>query len=100
MKVLRELSSPVEIHSFSKEKDGKLSVLLFGSVGLPQHSVKGYSLYLSDRTDNFSNVKAYAIPNLEPGGRTRISVDDLFDGKGFVTVVRPTGYIATQKAIN
>ena len=100
MKVLRELSSPVEIHSFSKEKDGKLSVLLFGSVGLPQHSVKGYSLYLSDRTDNFSNVKAYAIPDLEPGGRTRISVDDLFDGKGFVTVVRPTGYIATQKAIN
>ncbi|MGD9563292.1 MAG: glycoside hydrolase family 2 protein [Pyrinomonadaceae bacterium] len=100
MKVLRELSSPIDVHSVSRQKGGKLAITVFGSIGLPQHSVRGYKLYLSERTDNFSEAWDYDIPDTGPGEKKVITVDDKFDGRGIVTIVRPTGYIATQKSFN
>ena len=35
---------------------------------------------------------------LNPGEKVNFEVDDLYDGKGIITIVRPTGYIATQKS--
>jgi beta-glucuronidase len=98
MKVLRELSSPIEVQNVRNWKKGKLNVLLFGSIGLPQHTVKGYKLYVSDKTDNYEATKAYTIPDLKPGQRLDFEVDDLYNGTGIITVVRPTGYIVSQKS--
>ena len=98
MKVLRELSSPIEAQTVHQWKKGKLTVSLFGSLGLPQHTVKGYRLYISDRTDNYLDFKASAIPELRPGERKYVEADDLFNGKGIVTIVRPNGYIVSQKS--
>ena len=97
MKTLREMSSPVEVQTVNQWKKGKLDVLVFGSVGLPQHTVKGYKLFLSDKEDNYLSTKAYDIPELKPGEKTYVEVDDLYNGKGVITVVRPTGYVVSQK---
>lgn len=98
MKVLRELSSPVEIQTVHQWKKGKLTVAIFGSMGLPQHAVKGYKLYISDKTDNYKLSKVYNLPDIQPGARINFEVDDLYAGKGIITVVRPTGYIVSQKS--
>ncbi len=98
MKVLRELSSPIEVQTVSQLKKGKLNVLVFGSMGLPQHTVKGYKLYLSSKESNYASTQAYNIPELKPGVRFYVEVDDLYNGKGIVSVVRPTGFVATQKS--
>jgi beta-galactosidase len=98
MKVLREMSSPVEVQNVNQWKKGKLSVLVFGSIGLPQHTVKGYKLYLSDSTGKYAGTKAYEIPDLKPGQRAYVEVDDLYNGKGVVTVVRPNGFVVSQKS--
>ncbi|GAA4750086.1 hypothetical protein GCM10023229_33410 [Flavisolibacter ginsenosidimutans] len=98
MKVLRELSSPVEVQTVNQWKNGKLSVLIFGSVGLPQHTVKGYKMYVSDKEENYLSTKAYAVPDLKPGEKTYVEADDLYKGKGIVTVVRPNGYVVSQKS--
>ncbi|MND59144.1 Beta-galactosidase [compost metagenome] len=98
MKTLRELSSPVEVQQVYQWEKGKLSILIIGSVGLPQHTVKGYKLYLSDKTDNYQSAKSYEIPEIKPGQQIYLEVDDSFDGKGIVTVIRPTGFVATQKS--
>lgn len=100
MKVLREQSSPVEVHSLNNLKKGKLTLSIFGSVGLPQHIVKGYKVYLSDRADNYTSTKAYELPTIKPGEKINFEVDDLYNGKGIITIVRPTGYIASQKSFN
>jgi beta-glucuronidase len=97
MKVLRELSSPVDVQQVRIWKKGKLNVLIFGSIGLPQHNVKGYKLYVSDKADNYAATKAYSIPDLKPGERLNFEVDDLYNGKAIITVVRPTGYVVSQK---
>lgn len=98
MKVLRELSSPVEVQAVRSGKKGKLSVLIFGSIGLPQHTVKGYKLYVSDKTDNYAATKAYLLPEIKPGERINFEVDDLYNGKAVITVVRPTGFVVSQKS--
>lgn len=98
MKVLREYSSPVEVLGLRGGKKGKMLVTLVGSIGLPQHRVKGYRLYLSDKEGNYAGSRAYEIPELEPGQQLSIEVDDLYQGSGIVTVVRPAGYIATQRS--
>ena len=97
MKVLREMSSPVEVQQLQGSTKGKLDVLIFGSVGLPQHTVKGYKLYISDKAENYAATKAYDIPDLAPGKRVQVRVDDLYNGGGIITVVRPNGYIVSQK---
>lgn len=98
MKVLRELSSPVEVQTVHQWKKGKLSISIFGSLGLPQHIAKGYKLYLSDKPDNYSGSKAYNLPDIRPGELINVDVDDLYVGKGIITVVRPTGFIVSQKS--
>ncbi|HUC80718.1 MAG TPA: glycoside hydrolase family 2 TIM barrel-domain containing protein [Flavisolibacter sp.] len=98
MKVLREYSSPLEVQNLNGGKKGKLVVVAYGNVGLPQHTVKGYKLYLSDKTDNYATTKAYDIPEVAPGERVTVEVDDLYGGSGIVTVVRPTGFVASQKS--
>lgn len=97
MKVLRELSSPVEVQQARQWKKGKLNLLIFGSIGLPQHTVSGYKLYVSDRTDNYATTKAYSLPEIKPGEKINFEVDDLYNGVGIVTVVRPNGYVVSQK---
>lgn len=96
MKVLREQSTPVEIQHVSGGGKGKLNITLYGSMGLPQHTVKGYTLYISSKTDNYLQSKAYEIPTLKPGQRHDLKVDAI-KGEYFITIVRPLGYIATQK---
>lgn len=98
MTVLRELSSPVEIQAVHQWKKGVLSVAVSGSLGLPQHTVKGYNLYITDSTGQFTQTKAYTIPDLKPGEKKYIEVDDLYNGKGIITIVRPTGFIVSQKS--
>jgi len=98
MTVLRELSSPVEIQAVHQWKKGVLSVAVSGSIGLPQHTVKGYNLYITDSTGQFTQTKAYTIPDLKPGEKKYIEVDDLYNGKGIITIVRPTGFIVSQKS--
>lgn len=97
MKVLRELSSPLEVQSVRKWKQGKLNVLIFGSIGLPQHTVSGYKLYVSDKEENYLQGKRYELPAIHPGERINFEVDDLYNGKVVITVVRPTGYMVSQK---
>ncbi len=97
MKILRELSSPVEVQQVRQWKKGKLNVLIFGSIGLPQHIVKGYKLYVSDKTENYLSGKAYELPTINPGERINFEVDDRYNGKAVITVVRPTGYVVSQK---
>ena len=97
MKVLRELSSPVEVQAVRNWKKGKLNVLIFGSIGLPQHIVKGYKIYVSDGTANYRNGKVYDLPTIAPGERVNFEVDDKYNGKAVITVVRPTGYVVSQK---
>src|SRR3989339_386520 len=96
MKVLREQSTPVEIQHVSGGGKGKLNITLYGSVGLPQHTGKGYTLYISSKTDNYLQSKAYEIPTLKPGQRHDLKVDAI-KGEYFITIVRPLGYIASQK---
>lgn len=98
MPVLRELSSPVEVQQARQWKNGKLNLLIFGSIGLPQHTVKGYKLYVSDKADNYAATKAYDLPDIKPGERINFEVDDLYSGGGIITIVRPTGYVVTQKS--
>ncbi len=100
MKVLRELSSPIEVQQARQWSKGKLNLLIFGSMGLPQHTVKGYKLYLSGSTANYLSTKAYDLPEINPGERVNFEVDDLYNGAAVVTIVRPTGFIATQKDFN
>lgn len=98
MPVLRELSSPVEVQQARQWKNGKLNLLIFGSMGLPQHTVKGYKVYVSDKAENYAYAKAYDLPEIKPGQRINFEVDDLNNGKVIVTIVRPTGYVVTQKS--
>ncbi|WP_158996332.1 glycoside hydrolase family 2 protein [Mucilaginibacter sp. L196] len=97
MAVLRELSSPIEVQQMSK-KGNKLSLRIYGSIGLPQYIARGYKLYVSDKTDNYSSYKVYDLPEIKPGQRIDFEVDNLFGGKGIVTIVTPLGYITTQKS--
>ena len=98
MKVLREMSSPVEVQNVFQWNKGKLSILIFGSIGLPQHTIKGYKLYLSDKENNYLSTKAYNLPEIKPGEKVYFEVDDIFNGKGIVTILRPTNYVVTQKS--
>jgi beta-galactosidase len=98
MKVLREYSSPLEVQNLNSGKKGKLVVVAYGNIGLPQHTVRGYKLYLSDKANNYATTKAYDIPEVAPGQRVTVEVDDLYRGSGIVTVVRPTGFVASQKS--
>lgn len=100
MKVLRELSSPVEVQGLNKGKKGKLNVSIFGSMGLPQHLVKGYTLYLSSKEDNFKATKAYKLPDIKPGQLINFEIDKPDGENGIITIVRPTGFIVSQKSFN
>jgi len=35
---------------------------------------------------------------LKPGERKYVETDDLLNGKGIITVVRPTGFVVSQKS--
>lgn len=98
MPVLRELSSPVEVQQVRQWKKGKLNLLIFGSLGLPQHIVKGYKLYVSEGPDNYIRGKRYDLPEIKPGQHLDLEVDEVNQGKVFITIVRPTGFVATQKS--
>lgn len=96
MKVLREQSTPIEIQHVAGGEKGKLNITLYGSMGLPQHTVSGYQLYISSAPDNYLATKAHPLPTLKPGQRHDVKVDAL-KGPYYITIVRPLGTIATQK---
>ena len=100
MKLLRELSSPIEVQQIRNWKKGKLNILLFGSLGLPQHSAKGYKLFISDQTNNYQFTKAYYLPDVQPGEKINFEVDDLENGGRIITIIRPNGYVVSQKSFN
>ena len=97
MKVLKNLSSPIEIHSIRNAGNGRITVTLFGSIGLPQHKVKGYKIYVSDRTDNYLSSESNLLPEIRPGEKINVAVANKQSGKVVVTIVRPTGYVVIQK---
>ena len=97
MKVLKNLSSPIEIHSIRNAGNGRITVTLFGSIGLPQHKVKGYKIYVSDRTDNYLSSESNMLPEIRPGEKINVAVANKQSGKVVVTIVRPTGYVVIQK---
>lgn len=96
-KVLRDLSSPVEIHELRKSKDKKKSLLLFGNLGLPQHCTKGYKLYVSDNKGDFRDGLVYNLPDIYPGQQLYVEIDDLYPEQALITITRPTGYVVIQK---
>ncbi|WP_316812655.1 glycoside hydrolase family 2 protein [Pedobacter heparinus] len=103
MKVLRELSSPVEVlidNNPNGIKKGAVPLTIFGSIGLPQHTVKGYKLYLSKESKDYKNGKTYMLPPIKPGEKISLKVDKGFEGRAVITVVRPTGYIVSQQELH
>ena len=98
MRVLREQSSPVEVQQVRQWKKDKLNILIFGSMGLPQHTVRGYKLYVSEKAENYASTRAYELPDIRPGERINFEVDEVGQGKCVVTVVRPNGYVVSQKS--
>ncbi len=99
MKVLRELSSPLDIQAQNSNgwKKGKIGLAIFGSIGLPQHTVKGYKLYVSVDTTNYLAGKMYALPEIKPGEQISLEVDAANNDKTVITLVRANGYVASQK---
>jgi len=100
MTVLRDLSSPVELQQVRRGKKGKLNILAFGSLGLPQHKASGYKLYVSAKPEQFITGKSYRLPAIDPGQRIDFEVDDINNGKICVTIVRPTGHVVTQRCFD
>ncbi len=96
MEVLRELSSPVEVQQAWRDTEGTVHVVLLGSTGLPQHTVRGYRLYVSDGP-GLHNAKGVDLPVLVPGQRLGLAVPADGTGSFHITVVRPTGQVATRK---
>lgn len=99
MQMLRNLSTPVELVSWRKKTNHTLEIVLMGSMGLPQHTVKGYRLYYSDAADSFENGKAIQLPDITPGEQITVEVGDPYQFPGIITITRPTGYIAIQKQL-
>jgi len=102
MKVLRELSSPVEVqvaNVMDPNKKEPIPLTIFGSIGLPQHTVKGYKIYVSTRTDNYESQAPQELPTLHPGEKVSFKLQKDYVGKAVITVVRPTGYIVSQQEL-
>ena len=55
-------------------------------------------VFLSDKTDDYGNTKAYDNPEVKQGEKVCVEEDDKYNGEGIVTVARPTGYMASQKS--
>ena len=98
MKLLQTLSSPIEINVIENKKD-TIHIELVGSIGLPQHIVKGYTLYISKDSVGYKNGKSYAIPTLQPGQHFQLAIKNTFSKGYTITVVRPNGYVAIQKTV-
>ncbi|WP_295712639.1 sugar-binding domain-containing protein [Mucilaginibacter sp.] len=102
MKVLRELSSPVEVqvaNVINPTKMAPIPVTIFGSVGLPEHICRGYKIYMSSSTSNYAMQKPQELPTLHPGEKLNLQLEKNYTGKAVITVVRPNGYIATQQEL-
>lgn len=97
MRILREYSSPLEVQQVSKITGGKLSIRIYGSIGLPQHTVEGYKLFVSEREENYRATRAYLLPKIKPGESIDFEVEDINSNKTVITIERPLGYVATQK---
>lgn len=98
MTVLREMSTPVEVQQIRKWNKGKLNVLIYGSMGLPQHTVKGYKLYISEKDQHYTSGKMYQLPDIKPGQQVNFEVDEVNEGNVIRTIVRPLVYLVTQKS--
>jgi beta-galactosidase len=102
MKVLRELSSPVEVqvaNVMESANAAPIPVTIFGSVGLPEHICKGYKIYVSSSTSNYVSRQPQELPTLHPGEKINLKLEKNYVGRAVITVVRPNGYIASQQEL-
>lgn len=97
MTVLRELSSPVEIQQVSRINNGKLRITILGSMGLPQHDVKDYMLFVGKDPASYLNDNSYKLPFIRPGKKVTIETANISSQNIVLTIVRPTGFIVSQK---
>ncbi len=97
MTALREYASPVEIQNITQTGEAQFSILLFCSLGLPQHITRGYRLYISEDPLHWESGEMHSLPVLHPGEKYSLLVEDRYGGHGVITIVRPTGYIVSQK---
>lgn len=78
--VLKAVSSPIEIKN-AVQKDGKISVTLYGRIGIPSYIVRNYSIV--------SGNEKVLIDELKPGEEKIVEIKS--DSKEF-GIFRPTGF--------
>lgn len=88
---LTELSSPIEPVGFWPNGD-KIKIVLLGSLGLPSYSMKGYSYVFADPEIDYYNLQHMCFPNLLPGSKVELTVDNKFKDAGRLVVFNPAGY--------
>ena len=102
MNVLRELCSPVEVqvaNVMDPTKQAPIPVTVFGSIGLPEHICRGYKIYVSSSTSNYSSQKSQELPTIHPGEKISLKLEKDYIGKAVITVVRPNGFVASQQEL-
>lgn len=77
---LKLVSSPVEVKSVN-QNDGKISISLYGRIGIPSYIIRNYSIV--------SGNEKVLIDELKPGEEKTFEIKS--DNKGF-GIFRPTGY--------
>lgn len=95
MKVLRELSSPLEVQQVHRWKKGMLTVQLFGSMGLPQHRCTGYTVQVGGTLAEAMNAVPVTIPTTMPGKQVFVEVKDHGQPQSVVIVRRPSGQLVS-----
>jgi beta-galactosidase len=96
--ILAGLSSPVEILNVGWKTAHRFEVVVIASSGLPSHPLRGYALYWSaPGEDPRTRGIRVELPDLLPGQKIQVPLDE---GPGpivDVTVVRPTGEIVARR---
>lgn len=98
MKVLQELSSPIEILTSSTKSNEVVQIKIKGKLGVPQYTAKGYKIYISDSDTNYLKTHSFSLPTIAPGNTVMVELPITFNRKNIlVTIVRPTGHVVIQK---
>lgn len=98
--VLTEMNSPIEMSGLNRNKSNQIEVTLVASNGIPSFVVRGYKAYWSKDIQSFSvSSQCEAIPDLAPGLLHTFRFENVFENKGAITVLSPTGRIVYQKQV-
>lgn len=85
------LSSPVEPVGFWPQGD-KIKIVLLGSLGLPSYSMKGYSYVFASPEGDYTNMARSEFPELIPGKKIELMVNNQYQGKGRLVIFNPVGF--------